>query len=156
MLRRLTSLPFSKGFAGGPPIKSPLQNLPWIAWNRRLCYSLWLFYFRNTVKIQPFYPVSPLAGATGKAFCRLSLWSFREKSINHFLEHSQIEYQSFAIGSVRTMWLFHLHSTVKNTAFFPVFPLAEFMAKVFCWRFLWSFKEKTSAIFSDFSDTALP
>ena len=40
-------------------------------------------------KIQPFSPVSPLAGATDKAFCRLSLWSFREKSINHFLEHNQ-------------------------------------------------------------------
>ncbi|MBS6142388.1 MAG: hypothetical protein KH745_07330, partial [Bilophila sp.] len=33
---------------------------------------------------QPFYPVFPLAGATAKAFFRLSLWNFKEKSINHF------------------------------------------------------------------------
>jgi len=37
------------------------------------------------VKRQPFYPFFPLAGSTDKAFCRLSLWNFKEKSINHFL-----------------------------------------------------------------------
>ena len=31
------------------------------------------------------FSVFPLAGSTAKAFCRLSLWSFKEKSINHFL-----------------------------------------------------------------------
>ncbi|WP_337432363.1 hypothetical protein [Bilophila sp.] len=56
-----------------------------------------------------FFPVFPLGGAAGKAFCtskanpqtfrkagatdkafsRLSLWRFKEKSINHFLQHSQ-------------------------------------------------------------------
>ena len=41
------------------------------------------------------------------------------------------------------MWLFHLYSAVENTAFFPVFPLAESIAKVFCRLFLWSFKEKS-------------
>ena len=50
-----------------------------------LCYSLWLFYLHSAVKIQPFYPVFPLAGATAKAFFRLSIWNFKEKSINHFL-----------------------------------------------------------------------
>ena len=40
------------------------------------------------------------------------------------------------------MWLFHLHKAVKNTAFFSVFPLAEFMAEAFCWLFPWNFKEK--------------
>ena len=40
------------------------------------------------------------------------------------------------------MWLFHLHSAVENTTFFPVFPLAESRAKVFCRLFLWNFKEK--------------
>ena len=49
------------------------------------CYSLWLFHLHSAVKIQPFSPVFPFAGATAKAFCRLSLWSFKEKSINHFL-----------------------------------------------------------------------
>ena len=59
------------------------------------------------------------------------------------------------------MWLFHLHSAVENTAFFPVFPLAGYTAKVFSRLFLWSFKEasinhfyntafkKESAIFYD-------
>ena len=51
----------------------------------RLCYSFWLFHLHSAVKIQPFFPVFPLAGATAKAFCRLSLWSLKEKSINHFL-----------------------------------------------------------------------
>ena len=51
----------------------------------RLCYSLWLFYLHSAVKIQPFYPVFPLAGSTAKAFFQLSLWNFKEKSINHFL-----------------------------------------------------------------------
>ncbi|WP_337431562.1 hypothetical protein, partial [Bilophila sp.] len=35
--------------------------------------------------------VFPLAGSTAKAFCRLSLWLFKEKSINHFLEHGLLE-----------------------------------------------------------------
>ena len=45
------------------------------------------------------------------------------------------------------MWLFHLHRTVNIQAFSPVFPLAESAAKAFGWLFLWSFKEKASAIF---------
>ena len=49
---------------------------------------MWLFHLHSAVKIRPFYPVFPLAGATDKAFFRLSLWNFREKSINHFLQHS--------------------------------------------------------------------
>ena len=55
---------------------------------RRLCYGIWLFYLHNALKIQPFSPVFPLAGSTAEAFFRLSLWSFKEKSINHFLWHS--------------------------------------------------------------------
>ena len=51
-------------------------------------YSLWLFHLHSAVKIQPFSPVFPLAGSTAKAFFRLSLWSFKEKSVNHFLWHS--------------------------------------------------------------------
>ena len=46
---------------------------------------MWLFHLHSVVKIQPFYPFFPLAGTTAKAFCRLSLWNFKEKSINHFL-----------------------------------------------------------------------
>ena len=42
--------------------------------------------FISTVrwKIQPFSPVFPSAGSSAKAFFRLSLWSFKEKDINHF------------------------------------------------------------------------
>ncbi len=46
---------------------------------------MWLFHLHSVVKIQPFYPFFPLAGTTAKVFCRLSLWNFKEKSINHFL-----------------------------------------------------------------------
>ena len=49
-----------------------------------LYYSIWLFHLHSAVKIQPFSPVFPLAGTTAKVFCRLSLWNFKEKSINHF------------------------------------------------------------------------
>ena len=49
---------------------------------------MWLFHLHSAVKNIAFFPVFPLAGSTAKAFFRLSLWSFMEKSINHFLEHS--------------------------------------------------------------------
>ena len=45
------------------------------------------------------------------------------------------------------MWLFHLHSAVENTAFFPIFPLAGSTAKAFFQLSLWNFKEKASTIF---------
>ena len=46
-----------------------------------------------------------------------------------------------------SMWLFHLHRAVENTAFFPVFPLAGSAAKASFRLSLWNFKEKTSTIF---------
>ena len=46
---------------------------------------MWLFHLHSVVKIQPFYPFFPLAGTTAKVFCRLPLWNFKEKSINHLL-----------------------------------------------------------------------
>ena len=55
-----------------------LQQLIW------LCYSMWLFHLHSVVKIQPFSPVFLLAGATDKAFCRLSLWSFKKKASTAF------------------------------------------------------------------------
>ena len=36
------------------------------------------------MKIQPFSPIFPLAGFTDKAFCRLSLWNFKEKASTIF------------------------------------------------------------------------
>ena len=54
-----------------------------MGWDKkRLCYSMWLFHLHSEVKIQPFSPAFPLAGATDKAFCRLSLWSFKEKAVS--------------------------------------------------------------------------
>ena len=49
------------------------------------CQSMWLFHLHSAVKIQPFSPVFPLAESIAKAFCRLFLWNFKEKSINPFL-----------------------------------------------------------------------
>ena len=54
------------------------------------------------------------------------------------------------------MWLFHLHRTVNNTAFFSGFPLggiAEPLAKAFCRLFLWNFKEKSINRFLGHSHT---
>ena len=42
-----------------------------------------------------------------------------------------------------SVWLFHLHSTVKRQPFSPVFPLAESITEAFFWLFLWNFKEKS-------------
>ena len=39
----------------------------------------------HMVKIQPFSPVFPLAESIVKAFCWLTLWDFKGKSINRFL-----------------------------------------------------------------------
>ena len=47
---------------------------------------MWLFHPHSAVKIQPFYPVFPLAESIADVFCRLFLWSCKEKSINHFYD----------------------------------------------------------------------
>ena len=57
-----------------------------------------------------------------------------------------------ANGKIRpchSIWLFHLHCALKIQPFYPVFPLAESIAKTFLGLFLWNFKEKTSAISYD-------
>ena len=51
---------------------------------KRLCHGMWLFHLHSAVKIQPFSPVFPLVGSTAKAFCRLSLWSLKEKASTVF------------------------------------------------------------------------
>ena len=60
----------------------------WQGQNKRLCHSMWLLHLHNTMKMQPFSPTFPLAESIAKAFCRLLLWNFKEKSINHFLGYS--------------------------------------------------------------------
>ena len=47
-------------------------------------YSMWLFHLHSAVKIQPFSPVFLLAEYRAKAFCRLSLWNFKEKASTIF------------------------------------------------------------------------
>ena len=69
----------------------------WQGQNKRLCHSIWLLYLHNTMKMQTFSPVFPLAKPMAKAFCWLFLWNFKKKSINHFLGHSQIKQQPFAV-----------------------------------------------------------
>ena len=64
-----------------------------------------LFHLHSVVKIQPFSPVFLLAEYRAKAFCRLSLWNFKEKSINHFLEHSLFFLREQALGRVVIFWL---------------------------------------------------
>ena len=46
-----------------------------------------------------------------------------------------------------SLWLFHLHSTVKIQPFSPVFPLAGSTAKAFFRLSLWSFEGKALTIF---------
>ena len=128
------------------------------AFYKKLYHSMWLFHPHSAVKIQPFYPVFPVAESTADVFCRLFLWSCKEKSINHFLWYSlpfptgtdsrrtaSPPVKIFAGGAGEDafykrlhhdIWLLHPHSTVKMQPFYPVFPLAESTANVFCRLFL--------------------
>ena len=133
---------------------------------------MWLFHPHSAVKIQPCYPVFPLAESTANVFCRLFLWGCKEKTSTIFRiqpsfsrrnglpPHSLPPVKIFAGGAGENafykrlhhgMWLFHLHSAVKMQPFYPVFPVAESTANVFCWLFLWGYKEKS---INHFYDTA--
>ena len=85
MPRRVSDFPHFAGRqrSSAPP---PLPNNPAPSLKKIGSVTRWLFHLHSTVKIRPFYP---LAESTAKAFCWLFLWSFKEKSINHFLWHSQ-------------------------------------------------------------------
>ena len=133
-----------------------IQISSWLApWLKHLAlHSIRLFHFRSTVKIRPFFPIFLLAESTAKAFCRLILFDFKKKSINHFLWHNFIQIPSWrapwlkhlALHSIR---LFHFHSTVKIWPFSPVFPLVESTAKAFCRLILLDFKQKAPTVFYD-------
>ena len=69
----------------------PKTGCSFSCFSKALLYNMWLFHLHSTVKNRAFFPVFPLVGSTAKAFCMLSLWNFKEKSINHFLEHSRIK-----------------------------------------------------------------
>ena len=47
---------------------------------------MWLLHLHNTVKIQPFFPAFPLAESIAKAFFRLSIWKFKEKTSTVFYD----------------------------------------------------------------------
>ncbi|WP_337431198.1 hypothetical protein [Bilophila sp.] len=106
-LRRVIKITggFGGGAVWGSPLKATGRGAECPPFLSLALFSMWLFHLHSAVKIQPFSPVFPLAGATDKvfytmaaedwssmaagatdkAFYRLSLWSFKEKSINHFL-----------------------------------------------------------------------
>ena len=67
---------------------------PFLSW---LCHSIWLLHLYNIVKIQTFSQSFPLTEFIAKAFCRLFLWNFKEKSINRFLWHSPSRKQASTI-----------------------------------------------------------
>ena len=46
---------------------------------------MWLFHLHSAVKRHPFSQDFPLTESIAKAFFRLFLWHFKEKSINPFL-----------------------------------------------------------------------
>ena len=58
-------------------------------------YSMWLLHLHSTVEMQPFSPAFPLAGATAKAFFRLSPWSFKEKASTIFYNTAFLLWKSF-------------------------------------------------------------
>ncbi|WP_337432274.1 hypothetical protein, partial [Bilophila sp.] len=77
-----------------------------------LYYSMWLFHLHRAVENTAFFPVFPLAGATAKAFCRLSLWNFKEKNINYFLYHSH--FIGYSLGISRKRQPFPNGTAFKN------------------------------------------
>ena len=98
--------------------------------NHKLKHSLiiyvWLFHLHNMVKMQPFYPVSPLSESIAEAFCWLFLWGFKEKASTIFYgtaknKASTVSYRTAKDKSGRPCqraWLFHLHSMVRTYRFF--------------------------------------
>ncbi|WP_308770424.1 hypothetical protein [uncultured Bilophila sp.] len=45
---------------------------------------MWLFHLHSAVKIQPFYPIFPLAGSTAKAFSGYPFGTSRKKASTIF------------------------------------------------------------------------
>ena len=71
-----------------PPVKIFAGGAGEGAFYKRLHHGMWLFHPHSAVKMQPFYPIFPVAESTANVFCWLFLWSCKEKSINHFLWYS--------------------------------------------------------------------
>ncbi len=103
--------------------------------------------------IYPLHEMNHQPFAMTKPFQKALSWNVVVSS-PQYSENNGFYPYFFADGSMAggfywhySMWLFHLHSAVENTAFFPVFPLAESTAKAFFRLSLWNFKEKTSIFF---------
>ena len=50
----------------------------------RHCHSIWLFHLHSALKIQPFYPVFPLAESIAKTFFGVIPLELQGKNISHF------------------------------------------------------------------------
>ena len=101
------------GAYGGPKRKGVLPPSPELF--SLALFSMWLLHLHNTVKMQPFSPTFPLAESIAKAFCRLFLWNFKEKSISHFPGYSLF------LWPCHSMWLFYLHSMGNYRLFLWLF-----------------------------------
>ena len=78
------------------------------------------------------------------AFHWFFLWSFKKKHQPFAVELPfEKKLGKYFIGSVMYV-VASSPQCGENIAFFPVFPLAESLAKAFCWLFLWNFKGKST------------
>ncbi|WP_308771735.1 hypothetical protein [uncultured Bilophila sp.] len=57
-------------------------------------------YVENTA----FFPIFPLAGFTAKAFCRLSLWNFKEKASTIFYNTAKVNILFLAHTEALRLW----------------------------------------------------
>ena len=63
------------------------------------------------------------------------LWGIYIFNEHNAITNKNANWTPFKEGSVTSLWLFHLHSMVKIQPFLQFFPLADFMAEVFCCSF---------------------
>ena len=110
--------------------------------NHKLKHSLiiyvWLFHLHNMMKMQPFYPVSPLSESMAEAFYWF-LWSFKEKHRPFFMAQPKIRHEPFPIvqprikaeGPVRGRGCFISTVWWEHTVFSSVVPFMGFMAEAF-------------------------
>ena len=86
--KKLGSFPFPAGTdsrrAASPPVEIFAGGAGEDAFYKRLHHGMWLFHLHSALKIQTFYLVFPLAESIADVFCRLFLWSCKEKNIYHF------------------------------------------------------------------------
>ena len=111
--------------------------------NHKLKHSLiiyvWLFHLHNMMKMQPFYPVSPLSESMAEAFYWF-LWSFKEKASTIFYGTAKnkartvsyrIQPRIKAEGPVRGRGCFISTVWWEHTVFSSVVPFMGFMAEAF-------------------------